>query len=262
MSKPQRTRKTSVKDEPDRTDVLCTFDEFLQTHAEAGWIKEYNGFYFTTSKQAPRFNGKNLYLDVHSLQLLKILAPYYTIDNNRNLLKMLDARGRKRSGRRAKKTKDDQPGHPSLRAVDYFFTNFSKICHVITDDGRQPMQEYDRMMDYFTKQRFDMFSRRFLLFFRHPTTELWVCSSVRQLNFFKFYLESGMYEYIKSILPQLQEHMSRTMRHARQVRQARKRKLNEKGDVTADAERRRVPLIKINAKNYGVLTKLNRSTKR
>lgn len=199
---------------------------------------------------APRFNGKSLYLDVHSLQLLKILGSYYTVDNKTNLLRMLEARGRKRSGRRAKRKNADGATNISLRAVDYFFTNYSKTCHVIFVDGRQPMQEYDRLLNFHTKQRFDMFSRRRLVYFRHPATNLWVATSVRQLNFFKFYLDSGVYEYIQTILPRLQEHMSNTMRNARKARHARKR---IKTINTPEAERRRVPLIAFNAKNFGVI---------
>ena len=242
-----------------KPDALLTFDEFLSSNAESKLIKEYSGFFFTTSNQAPRFNGKSLYLDVHGLQLLKILSSYYSADNQKNLLRMLEARGRKRSGRRAKRKHDDGPGHISLRCVDYFFTNYSKTCHLIIN-GRMPTQEYDRLLNFHTKQRFDMFSRRRLLYFRHPRTKCWMATSVRQLNFFKFYLESGVWEYIQSILPQLQQHMSNTMRQARKARKARKeRKKKRKGDIggdgyTSKTERRRVPLIPFNAKCFGVVT--------
>jgi hypothetical protein len=251
-----------MKQEPKsetKPDSLLTFDEFLSLNAESKLIKEYSGFFFSTSKQAPRFNGKSLYLDVHGLQLLKILSSYYSADNQKNLLRMLEARGRKRSGRRAKRKHSDGPGHISLRCVDYFFTNYSKTCHLIIN-GRMPMQEYDRLLSFHTKQRFDMFSRRRLLFFRHPITECWMATSVRQLNFFKFYLESGVWAYIQSILPQLQQHMSNTMRQARKARKARQTRKKRKGigDIGGgdgeDGERRRVPLIPFNAKCFGVVT--------
>ena len=263
----QEMKLKSVKQEPKletksetKPDYLLTFDEFLSSNEESKLIKEYSGFFFSTSKQAPRFNGKSLYLDVHGLQLLKILSSYYSADNQKNLLRMLEARGRKRSGRRAKRKHNDGPGHISLRCIDYFFTNYSKTCHLIIN-GRMPMQEYDTKLNFFTKQRFDMFSRRRLLYFRHPTSKCWMATSVRQLNFFKFYLESGVWEYIQTILPQLQQHMSNTMRQARKARKARQTRKKRKGDIGdivggdgGDGERRRVPLIPFNAKCFGVVT--------
>ena len=230
-------------------DAPLTFDQFLAQHATTGLVKEHSGFFFTTSKNAPKFNGKSLFLDVHSLQLLQIISRYYTADGGRNLLRMLEARGRKRSGRRKRKHTEGAT-HISLRTIDYFFTNYSKVCHVIIGN-RQPMQEYDRKLSYHTKQRFDMFSRHRLVYFRHPTTNMWTATSVRQLNFFQFYLESGVYEFIEKILPELHSHMSNTMRQARRARQVRK---NRKALGNAPVEKRRVPLIAFNAKKFGVLT--------
>ena len=64
MQEMQEMQLKSMKQEPKtetKPDYLLTFDEFLSSNAESKLIKEYSGFFFSTSKQAPRFNGKSLY---------------------------------------------------------------------------------------------------------------------------------------------------------------------------------------------------------
>jgi hypothetical protein len=108
----------------------------------------------------------------------------------------------------------------SLRLVDYFVTNYAKKMNTsFTQGGRHFLVyfNYKRELNAYSKRLFDPFCRRERIMFEARDTEPFV-TTVGQLNFFRWFIEKNILEYVtenhetieKDMNATLREHYSRT----------------------------------------------------
>lgn len=166
------------------------------------------------NESCPSYKSLNFYIDTYELQLLKSILPFFVHDGFKNLHLMLQLRGRKISGRRGKKKPANK--NPSLRAIDWTFTNYSKL-ELTFINHKNIFSKYHSLLHFHSKRHFDMFRRKKAILLRHPINpNVFIISNVAQLHFFKFYIQYKVYVYINMFLKQIQNHMSKTLKNKRQ----------------------------------------------
>ena len=90
----------------------------------------------------------------------------------------------------------------SIRMIDFLITNYSKknnISYKINDTNFNIYSNYKSQLKSFNKKYFDPFSRgsRIPFFFLfNDNDEDCVITTISQLNFFRWYLEKNIHEYI------------------------------------------------------------------
>ena len=137
-----------------------------------------------------------------------------------NLKKMIEIKGTQRCGRRrsSKKKKKKQKfvqNRPSLRIIDWFFTNFAKTKRIIINK-KDVMHTYNRLLQTHKKTGFDMFSRRHFVLFRNPHSPSQILhTTAAQLHFFQFYIRQKIHSYIEQHLAELQTNMAAALKSAR-----------------------------------------------
>jgi hypothetical protein len=110
----------------------------------------------------------------------------------------------------------------SLRLVDYFVTNYAKKMNTsFSQAGRHFLVyfNYKRELNAYSKRLFDPFCRRERIMFQVRGMEGFV-TTVGQLNFFRWFIEKNILEYIienretieKDMNSTLKEHYSRSTR--------------------------------------------------
>lgn len=108
----------------------------------------------------------------------------------------------------------------SLRLVDYFVTNFAKKMNTsFMQAGKHFLVyfNYKRELNAYSKRLFDPFCRRERIMFQARGVEAFV-TTVGQLNFFRWFIEKGILEYVienhsvieKDMNSTLKEHYSRS----------------------------------------------------
>tara|TARA_B100001093_G_scaffold378570_1_gene363875 strand:- start:1328 stop:2035 length:708 start_codon:yes stop_codon:yes gene_type:complete len=164
----------------------------------------------TTSCKA--FKGLNLFVNTYELQLLKTILPFFLKDGYRNLKLMIELRGKKVSGRRSKK-KNTTQSKPSLRSLDWLFTNYSKD-HLILINNVNVCDMYTKMLAKYSKKLFDMFRRNkaILLRLSYQENNAYIITNVAQLNFFKWYIEMEIFIFVHKYLTNIQSHMSTSLK--------------------------------------------------
>ena len=98
----------------------------------------------------------------------------------------------------------------SLRVLDWFVTNYSKSknIHIQTTRGKfvDVYKEYKLMLKSFSKKKFDPFCRWTKISI--PYKGEFVETTVGQLNFFKWVIDTNIIDYVISHYTDIEHHMS------------------------------------------------------
>merc|ERR1712166_767239 len=90
----------------------------------------------------------------------------------------------------------------SLRLVDWFVTNYSKKNYTIIINGSKRFKvytDYKLKLKAYSKRRFDPFCRwdRITIPYKNET---YIETTIGQLNFFRWYIENKILDYIEENL--------------------------------------------------------------
>ena len=217
--------KDSNEKDSNERDSNEQLDTSVETLIQEGKLHEYNGFYYSPYKQV-KLQNKSLFQDTSAIQLLKLVSKFYL--KPEHILKLLSIRTRPRIKQKNSPSAVDTVEKPSLRLIDFFFTNYSKRAVVLVKKANI-MQMYAQLLKKFTKHKFDMFCRRRYLLFRHPKTDQWTFTSIAQLNFFRFYLSYNVHPFIIKSTRLLRHEMSLALRKNRLKRKKQALTLAYKG---------------------------------
>jgi hypothetical protein len=102
----------------------------------------------------------------------------------------------------------------SLRLVDYFVTNYSKKCNTAYMlSGRHFLVyfNYKRELNAYSKRLFDPFCRRERIMFQARGIEPFV-TTVGQLNFFRWFIEKEIYEFVNTNRTEIEKDMNSTLK--------------------------------------------------
>ena len=102
----------------------------------------------------------------------------------------------------------------SLRLVDYFVTNYAKKMNTsFTSGGRHFLVyfHYKRELNAYSKRLFDPFCRRERIMFQARGVEPFV-TTVGQLNFFRWFLEKNILEYVLEHRDTIETDMNKTLK--------------------------------------------------
>ena len=123
----------------------------------------------------------NLNIYLHEANILKLLLLFYNNEENIEILKLI----------LLIKTQI------SIRLIDYFITKYSKnnkIIYNINEELFNVYCSYKQQLKQFQKHYFDPFSRgKRIPFFLDNT---YIITTIGQLNFFKWFIEKKIYDYI------------------------------------------------------------------
>ena len=123
----------------------------------------------------------------------------------------------------------------SLRVIDWFITNFSRVHDVSYQHPTKPgtmfavHDSYKSQLKAYSKRQFDPFCRRMRINFHFSPTEK-VVTTVGQLNFFRWAIENGVMDYIKQNFSTIEKHMKTFVRDSRETKRQQHTKM---GLVTA-----------------------------
>lgn len=110
----------------------------------------------------------------------------------------------------------------SLRNIDWFVTNYAKKNNVVyalqkEKDGKTVMEpffvhmEYKAQLKAYSKKNFDPFQRRErIIFIYNENKEL--CTTVGQLNFFRWAIENKIIDYIENNIEHIQKDMNESFK--------------------------------------------------
>jgi hypothetical protein len=102
----------------------------------------------------------------------------------------------------------------SLRLVDYFVTNYAKKTNTsFMQGGRHFLVyfNYKRELNAYSKRLFDPFCRRERIMFQARGMEPFV-TTVGQLNFFRWFIEKEILDYVQSNHASIEKDMNATLR--------------------------------------------------
>lgn len=102
----------------------------------------------------------------------------------------------------------------SLRLIDYFVTNYSKKTNTSFQlHGRHFLVyfNYKRELNAYSKRLFDPFCRRERIMFEARGVEPFV-TTVGQLNFFRWFIEKEIYEYVIENRDSIERDMNSTLK--------------------------------------------------
>lgn len=102
----------------------------------------------------------------------------------------------------------------SLRLVDYFVTNYAKKTNVsFMQAGRHFLVyfNYKRELNAYSKRLFDPFCRRERIMFQARGVEAFV-TTVGQLNFFRWFIEKEILEFITANREAIEKDMNSTLK--------------------------------------------------
>jgi len=103
----------------------------------------------------------------------------------------------------------------SLRLVDYFVTNYAKKMNTsFTANNRHFLVyfNYKRELNAYSKRLFDPFCRRERIQFEARGQTPFV-TTVGQLNFFRWFIEKDIYDYVLANHEQIEKDMNRTLKN-------------------------------------------------
>ena len=102
----------------------------------------------------------------------------------------------------------------SLRLVDYFVTNYAKKMNTSFPSGGKQFLvyfNYKRELNAYSKRLFDPFCRRERIMFQARGVEPFV-TTVGQLNFFRWFIERGILEYVMENRETIERDMNSTLK--------------------------------------------------
>lgn len=98
----------------------------------------------------------------------------------------------------------------SLRVLDWFVTNYSRAHHIhirqINNSSIDVYKEYKLMLKSFSKKKFDPFCRWNKI--SVPYKDAFVETTVGQLNFFKWVINTRIIDYVIDHYLEIENHMS------------------------------------------------------
>jgi hypothetical protein len=103
----------------------------------------------------------------------------------------------------------------SLRLVDYFVTNYAKkmnTSYMLGDKHFLVYFHYKRELNAYSKRLFDPYCRRERIMFEVRDHEPFV-TTVGQLNFFRWFLEKGIYNYMMENRLEIEKDRNTTLKN-------------------------------------------------
>jgi hypothetical protein len=114
----------------------------------------------------------------------------------------------------------------SLRIIDWFVTNYSKKNNVIYQKNKKQFivyLNYKSQLKAYSKKYFDPFCRRKRIIFQIKKRDELV-TTVGQLNFFKWAIESGVITYIRKNIEKIENDMTISLKKINKEKIQKKRK--------------------------------------
>ena len=108
----------------------------------------------------------------------------------------------------------------SLRLIDWFVTNYSKThstSYILNAQEFVVYMNYKNQLKAYSKKLFDPFCRRERISFQIPGHEAFL-TTVGKLNFFRWALEKGILNYIKSHQTDIEKEMNAAMKEQSKAR--------------------------------------------
>lgn len=105
-------------------------------------------------------------------------------------------------------------GSISLRLIDWFVTNYSKVhstSYIFNSQEFVVYMNYKNQLKAYSKKLFDPFCRRERISFQIPGHEAFL-TTVGKLNFFRWALEKGILTYIKGHQEEIEKEMNAAMK--------------------------------------------------
>lgn len=103
----------------------------------------------------------------------------------------------------------------SLRLVDYFVTNYAKktnASYMLNEKHFLVYFNYKRELNAYSKRLFDPFCRRERIMFESRGVEAFM-TTVGQLNFFRWFLEKGIFDYMSENRETIEKDMNSTLKN-------------------------------------------------
>lgn len=101
-------------------------------------------------------------------------------------------------------------GPISLRLIDWFVTNYSKVnstAYILNGQEFVVYTNYKSQLKAYSKKLFDPFCRRERILFQVPGHEPFV-TTVGKLNFFRWAIEKGILDHIQTHKKDIEKHMN------------------------------------------------------
>jgi hypothetical protein len=101
-------------------------------------------------------------------------------------------------------------GPISLRLIDWFVTNYSKVnstAYILNGQEFVVYTNYKSQLKAYSKKLFDPFCRRERILFQVPGHEPFV-TTVGKLNFFRWAIEKGILDHIQTHKKEIEKHMN------------------------------------------------------
>ena len=159
----------------------------------------------------------------------------------------------------------------SLRIIDWFVTNYSKknnICYYVNNPNKEIDDMFNVFLNYklqlkaYTKKQFDPFCRRNRIKFIY-SENMYLITTVGQLNFFKWAIENKVLEYIKTNLDLIESDMNDNIKNMYKSKTKKKNssnKLTNKLSINKRKKRRELSVSAnktLNKQSYQILLNFN-----
>jgi hypothetical protein len=108
----------------------------------------------------------------------------------------------------------------SLRLIDWFVTNYAKqhnTSYILNNQEFLVYLNYKSQLKAYSKKLFDPFCRRERIMFQLPGQEPFL-TTVGKLNFFRWAIEKGVLDYIKTNFTAIEKEMNATQRELQKIR--------------------------------------------
>lgn len=122
----------------------------------------------------------------------------------------------------------------SLRLIDWFVTNYSKIHNISYIHKGQEFFvyiDYKNQLKAYSKKLFDPFCRRERIMFQLKDIPPFI-TTVGKLNFFRWAIEKGIIDYIKLNLKYIEKEMNNSAREIQKIRKEEKKPSDTKKRMT------------------------------
>lgn len=129
----------------------------------------------------------------------------------------------------------------SLRLIDWFVTNYSKIHNISYIHKNQEFFvyiDYKNQLKAYSKKLFDPFCRRERILFQLKDVPPFI-TTVGKLNFFRWAIEKGILDYIKLNINKIENEMNSNARELQKIRKQEKTKSNQTTNLTKRITRRK-----------------------
>lgn len=126
----------------------------------------------------------------------------------------------------------------SLRLIDWFVTNYSKVnstAYILEGQEFVVYTNYKSQLKAYSKKLFDPFCRRERIGFQIPGHEPFI-TTVGKLNFFRWAIEKGILNHIQTHQKEIEKHMNE---FSKEVTKHRAVTVNAKQSGTTNQTRRR-----------------------